>query len=92
MAEHAYNNDHRGAWDNVKVICKERQCSSWEWKKAWLIEQTNNVITNRDNRRTLPKVYKPLRRIYTGRERCDRRENCERRKRNFVSTPDASDG
>jgi hypothetical protein len=59
--DHVITNDHCVEWDNTKVIlCKESKWSKRKWKEAWMIEQQNNAIANRDDGRTLPEVYEVL--------------------------------
>ena len=57
LVNHVITNDHIIAWDDTKVICKERKWSKRKWKEAWVIEQQKNATANRDNGRTLPEVY-----------------------------------
>jgi len=57
-----YDSEHDVGWEDAKIIFSARE-NKWcqrMWKEAWLIEETNNAIANRDNGGILPEVYKPL--------------------------------
>ena len=60
LAEHGHDFDHKIAWDNSKLLCKENKWAQRKWKEACIIEQSRYGISNRDNGRIIPDVYKPV--------------------------------
>ncbi|XP_028415509.1 uncharacterized protein LOC114538574 [Dendronephthya gigantea] len=60
LAKHGYDCEHGIAWNDSKLLCKESRWAQRKWKEACMIEQSGNGISNRDNGRILPDVYKPI--------------------------------
>ena len=54
------DNNHSIDWNNSKIINKESHWFKKKLKEAWMIEQIEKSIANRDNGRTLPESYKIL--------------------------------
>jgi len=50
-----YDREHDVAREDAKIICRENKWCQRKWKEAWLIEEMNNAIANRDSGRKIRK-------------------------------------
>ena len=44
LAKHVIDNDHRIAWEDVKIVFRENRWSQRKWKEAWCIESENIIV------------------------------------------------
>ena len=59
VAEHAYNNQHRIAWKESKVLCRQRHQSKRLFAEAWCTKQRVTSSLNRCDL-SIPAAYAPL--------------------------------
>ena len=60
LAGHVKELDHTIAWDEASVLCNESRWAQRKWKEVCFIEKAVNCVTNRDNGRELPDIYKTI--------------------------------